>query len=219
MMNKQKGNMYPWVTHTWNAIRGKCPYDCNYCYMKNLIKNKKLRLEEKELETDLGQNNFIFVGSSIDMFAETIPRIWIEKVLAHCRKYPNNTYLFQSKNPKRFYEFIKLRMFPKRTILGTTIETNRNYETKAPQPKERYMAMKNIKEFEKMVSIEPIMDFDFNIMVGMIYFIRPKFVSIGADSKGHNLPEPPKERLIKLIEELTRFTKVKVKDNLKRLLI
>ena len=31
MLNRQKGNMYPWITHTWNPIKGKCPHDCTYC--------------------------------------------------------------------------------------------------------------------------------------------------------------------------------------------
>ena len=26
--------MYPWVTHTWNPLAGRCKHDCNYCYMK-----------------------------------------------------------------------------------------------------------------------------------------------------------------------------------------
>jgi len=25
-LNKQKGNMYGFVTHTWNVIKGKCPH-------------------------------------------------------------------------------------------------------------------------------------------------------------------------------------------------
>ena len=32
-MNKQKGNMYGFVTHTWNAIKGRCSHNCSYCYM------------------------------------------------------------------------------------------------------------------------------------------------------------------------------------------
>ena len=58
-MNKQKGNMYGFVTHTWNPIRGECPHDCKYCYMKKWGKQKPLRLVEKELKTDLGSGNFI----------------------------------------------------------------------------------------------------------------------------------------------------------------
>ena len=72
--------MYPFVSHTWNVIRGKCPHECIYCYMKK-FKVGELRFEEKELKTNLGKGNFIFVGSSIDMWAEQIPDEWIEKVL------------------------------------------------------------------------------------------------------------------------------------------
>ena len=71
-LNKQKGNMYAFVTHTWNAVKGKCPHDCEYCYMKEFPQGE-LKFDEKELKTDLGEGNFIFVGSSCDMFADAVP--------------------------------------------------------------------------------------------------------------------------------------------------
>jgi len=36
--------------------------------------------------------------------------------------------------------------------------------------------------------------------------------------KGNHLPEPSKDKIELLIDELSKFTKVKVKDNLKRLM-
>lgn len=214
-LNKQKGNMYPWVTHTWNVVKGKCPYDCLYCYMKD-YPQPELHFDEKELKTNLGSFNFIFVGSSCDMWADGIDAFWIHSVLRHCRRYPLNRYLFQDKNPARFLEF--LEFMPPNHILGTTIETNRVYGlSKAPAPEARMTAMLAL-PMPKMVSIEPIMDFDLDILAGWIREIKPVFVSIGADSKGHNLPEPPSWKIEALIEELGKFTEVKVKDNLKRLL-
>ena len=219
MMNKQKGNMYPWVTHTWNPIKGRCPHRCCYCYMKKYWnKLKEPYLDEKCLKDNLGSGNIIFVGSSIDMWANDIPDDWILKVLSHCRKYPNNTYLFQSKNPFRFSRFRD--QFPPNTILGTTLETNRDYNfSKAPQPRLRVEALKswNGTGMVKMVSIEPIMDFDLDKFISMIALCEPVFVSIGADSKRNNLPEPPKEKIVKLISELRKVTKVRLKNNLKRL--
>ena len=50
---ESKGNMYPWVTHTWNVIKGKCPHDCSYCYMKRFPQNE-LRLDEKEISKRSG---------------------------------------------------------------------------------------------------------------------------------------------------------------------
>ena len=55
-------------------------------------------------------------------------------------------------------------------------------------------------------------------MVSWMKNIDPTFISIGADSKGHNLPEPPGAKVKELIQELEKFTEVKVKKNLSRLL-
>lgn len=216
-LNKQKGNMYPFVTHTWNPIRGKCPHDCVYCYMKGFPAGE-YRLVSTELKTDLGQGNFIFVGSSTDGWVYPLARTeWILVILNHCRRYPLNRYLFQSKAPQRFSD--ELLEFPPDTVLGTTIETNRLYDytiSKAPPVGHRVAWMKELK-LPKMVSIEPIMDFDPEILVDWIKQIAPEFVSVGADSKGHNLPEPSPPKINTLIEGLQSFTRVYTKNNLKRL--
>jgi len=213
-LNKQKGNMYPFVSHTYNPIRGRCPHNCVYCYMKGFNVGE-LRFVEKELETNLGAGNFIFVGSSTDMWAEYIPEKWIERVYLKCLEHPNR-YLFQTKNPVRFLECWSL--FPDDTLLGTTIETNRHYDfiSKAPKVENRYNWMQEL-SYPTMISIEPIMDFDLDILVKWIAEIKPEFVSIGADSKRHNLPEPAPDKLEHLIEALQDITVVKLKDNLKRL--
>jgi len=214
-LNKQTGNMYPFITHTWNSIRGECPHDCSYCYMK-VYPQPELHFAEKEMNTNLGHHNFIFVGSSTDMWADAIPKEWIAKTLKHCRDSDAyNRYLFQSKNPTRFLDW--LAEFPDNTFLGTTIESNRHSTfSKAPPPLLRKEAMLKI-PIPKMVSIEPIMDFDLDDMVCWISEIAPEFISIGADSKSHNLPEPPLEKIKQLIRELQQITTVKIKDNLKRL--
>jgi len=211
-MNKQKGNMYAFVTHTWNPIRGKCPHDCSYCYMK-VYPQGDFRFVEEELKTNLGEDNFIFVGSSTDMWVKQSQAFWLDRILAHCREY-NNRYLFQSKTPERFHWFA----FPADTVLGTTLETNRFYDgiSKAPVVGHRVAWMKEL-ELPKMISVEPIMDFDLEYFVDWIRQIAPEFVSIGADSKGHKLPEPPPDKLQHLVNELQKFTTVKLKDNLKRL--
>jgi len=215
-LNKQKGNMYPFVTHTWNVIKGKCPHDCSYCYMK-VFPQGELHFDEKELKTDLGENNFIFVGSSCDMFAEEVVfNFRVKLILQHCLKYPKNTYLFQTKNPKRFFDFKgEIDKLP-HVILGTTIETDKNFNLKAPSIKERVGAMSKLNN-RKFVTIEPIMEFNIFNMVDYLMEINPEFVNIGADSKGHNLTEPSLEKIMQLKEELENFTKVNLKENLGRL--
>lgn len=75
MLNPRQGNMYEFVSHTWNVIKGRCCHNCTYCYMKKW-KQSSLHFDSKELLTDLGSNNFIFVGFGTDMFANNINPIW-----------------------------------------------------------------------------------------------------------------------------------------------
>jgi len=175
----------------------------------------EVHLDEKELKTDLGEGNFIFVGSSTDMFANNVPNEWIRRVLCMCSVFTKNTYLFQTKNSIRFKEFEEV--YPPNTIFGITLETNRaNNLYNAPPRIERFAQFSALKG-RKMVTIEPIMDFDLQDLRNQVFLMKPEFVNIGADSKGHNLPEPSAEKIGQLIKELKKFTKVNLKDNLKRI--
>ena len=209
--------MYEFVTHTWNSIKGKCYHDCSYCYVKRWGKLNPVRLDEKEFKTDLGTGNFIFVGSSCDMFSENIPDEWINKTLEHCKNFENR-YLFQTKNPKRI---LNLKL-PK-SVICTTIESDLFYSeimANSPKPYERAKYMKIISDcgFETFVTIEPIMDFSLDNLIKLIKQCSPKQVNIGADSGRNNLPEPSKAKVLELVSELQKFTTIHKKSNLQRLI-
>lgn len=235
-LNKPSGNMYKWA-FTWSPIGGKCPHACTFCYVEGKISpwlqrmgNDKYlgepRLIEEEFNTKLvvPDGYIIFVESCGDLFAYGIPDSWIQKVLNYISKFPQTTFLLQTKNPERFFDF----NIPQNCILGTTIETNRDYHmTKAPSPKERYhvfFMLSNMRDFEGnkiyrlMVSVEPVMDFDLDKLLFWIQEIDPEFVSIGADSGQNKLLEPPSEKLKEFIECLQKTTELRLKKNLKRLL-
>ena len=217
-LNKSKGDMYDWVTHTWNTIKGACPHDCSYCYMKRWGQLNPIRFDEGELNVDLGNGNFIFVGSSCDMFSGGINPKWVIKTLEHCANF-DNIYLFQSKNPKYFdlipiYEVDKFK-------LCITLETNRVYPDimkYSPEPIKRAIDFEKIPIKEKYITIEPIMDFDVRSLLAMVKSCNPQQVNIGADSGNNNLPEPDKIKVMELIEELEQYTVVKQKKNLSRIL-
>jgi len=217
-LREQKGNMYSFVSHTWNPIVGKCPHDCSYCYMKG-FKLPDLHLKEGELKVDLSKADFIFIGSGTDMFSRDVPKEWIQRVLEHCNKYPDVKYLFQSKNPIRFHEHGL--NFPPKSVFGTTIETDdESILSKisiTPAPIFRAIEMQNLGEVEKMVTIEPIMKFNLDSLATLIEMIKPSWVNIGADSKGNNLQEPTWDEILKLVERIEEFTVIKKKSNLKRL--
>ena len=224
-LNKVKGNMYGFVTHTWNTVKGICPHGCQYCYMSKRGKLNPVRLDTREFKTDLGTGNTIFVGSSCDMWAEAIPDDWILATLFHMKKFPNNTYFFQSKNPSRFFEFMLYLNFShafQEVIFCTTVETNRVYPQMGStlSPLIRTTFMKAVSEFHKThITIEPIMDFDLKRLLMLIKRVNPVQVNIGADSKGCKLPEPSPEKLNSLIQELRGLVPVVyLKPNLKRLL-
>jgi len=209
--------------YTWNPVGGECKHFCKYCYVKRgRTKNLKkymgeVRLDEKCMKDNLGNGNYIFVGSATDIFGDWVPDEIIKQVLDYCKKF-DNKYLFQTKNPIRFFSFFD--KFPHRSVLGCTIESNISYPhvSSAPDNGFRILAMSCVKGFEKMISIEPIMQFTLKDFVDKIKYINPSFVSIGADSKNCGLPEPESHKIEKLIKELKKFTDVKIKSNLSRII-
>ena len=179
-----------------------------------------LHFDEKELNTNLGKDNFIFVGSSCDMFAREIPNKWIYETLHRCSLF-DNKYLFQSKNPMRFLE-MKSHL-PENVILGTTIESDIRHSEmgNAPDVIHRTVAIGVLKsfDFKAIVTIEPVMDFTVDRLWNLIDMCKPDWVNIGANTNTKvKLPEPSPEKVMELIERLKEITEVKIKPNLKRLL-
>jgi len=219
-LNKQKGNMYGFITHTKNYIKGKCPIACEYCYMKQWKNLRDPRIDIIELKEDMGEGKYIFVGSSIDMWHKNILDDWKIQSLEHMNKYPGNKYLLQSKAPHEFiwwidnyYNLLK----PLDIIFATTIESDIDHGiSNAVSPWVRAEAMKFLKSrgYKTMVTVEPVLKFDLNIFALLLLYANADYYNIGADSKNHNLKEPTAEEIYSLIEAIPFHQK----NNLKRLL-
>jgi len=168
----------------------------------------------------LKSGKFYFVQSMGDLFAENVPFFMIADIMYYCNSF-DNQYLFQSKNPGRFNDFL---INSKTNILGTTIESNLDYPgmSKAPGIMDRVDAMINLRTagYRTMLTIEPILEFDIKELSKIIIAVSPEWINIGADSMGHDLPEPSKRKIIELIELLKLYGKIEIrqKKNLKRLL-
>jgi hypothetical protein len=222
-MTESKGNMYGWAK-PWNPLGGKCFHDCSYCSTNRLrrfptIDQKYSGPAKLFFDHPAESDKIIFVCGQSDLFAENIPSAWISNLLSRCRAIDNN-YLFQTKNPARMKQFAI--QFPERSILCTTIETNRRYPQmgNTPDPLLRAMAMAEhrLAGFQTQITIEPIMDFDLVEFIEILKTASSAKVNIGADSKHNHLPEPSKEKLLALIDELQKFTIIDRKTNLARLL-
>jgi DNA repair photolyase len=227
-LNKSRGNMYPWVTHTHSHLAGRCSHQCKYCYVqvsenryRSGLYSGPSRLREKELLVNYGTGKTIFIEHMNDLFAKDISDHTIASVITHAKSFPENTYVFQTKNPARFYDWLNDFYAPASTILGTTIESNREYPglSTAPTARERYLAMKDIPAYLKtFVTIEPVLDFDVDILAAWISEIHPDFLNLGADSKGIGLIEPTVEKIMQLTEKLKGYgVELREKHNLQRL--
>lgn len=166
------------------------------------------------------KHEFIWACSAGDIsFADPL---WIDIILSRIKKrLMNRTFLFQSKDPRCFKE----HEFPENVMLGITLETNRDegYSegmplegmneliSKAPSPSARNEAFLDVEHGRKIYTIEPILDFDLEELVGMIKEGEPERVYLGYDTKNCGLPEPDIKKTKKLRDELRGFTKVFLK--------
>jgi hypothetical protein len=82
--------------------------------------------------------------------------------------------------------------------------------------RERALALVELSDYRRMVTIEPILAFDMAEMMELISIINPEWVNVGADSKGHHMVEPRPYNIKLLIEGMREFTVVKLKSNLER---
>lgn len=225
------GNMYGDSVKQWNVFIG-CKFSCIYCkksfqaqmkrQMPMIDKNGKKRgcqdcydykphFHEDRLMDSLPNtkgDEFIWACSSGDIsFAK---HEWIIKILRRIKELPHKTFFFQTKKPSFFLYY----PFSENILLGMTLETNRDkgYDliSKAPLPSQRDSFI-YVKHPRKVITIEPILDFDLDIFQEWIRQVNPERVYIGYDTKKTKLPEPSLHKTWELIEALEDFTVVKKK--------
>jgi len=180
-MNKTK---IEYVDYTWNPVTG-CLHNCNYCYAKKIAKRfpdnyredfmpefRPERLIEPEL---LKHGAKIFVVSMGDLFGDWVPSDWINKIIKVCENEQRSTFMFLTKNPKRYWDF----KFPKNCWLGFSASSTSDYL-------ERIQFVNRMKRNIVFASIEPIqepMDLDGTIL--------PDWIIVGAETGNRkNAPQP-----------------------------
>lgn len=214
-----------------------CGFGCVYCAFQKFQKISSCQkcrdnvphshmevLSRTPPKTQPGE--FLSVGLSGDVSYMKKSDFW--QVIEYCRKWKDRTFLIQSKNPAyflRFQEMIAPLRIPDNVILGTTIETNKSgfdsitdddytkhkYHdyadiSRAPFPIDRYEAMLKL-TCRKAVTIEPVLDFNIDILFKRIKDIAPEFCYAGYCNDGHEgkrlrLPEPPLKKTLELITRL-----------------
>ena len=225
-MVDKKSNMYA-DAKTWNPFKG-CRFDCTYCKPSFQLQAKfhshdcekcydYVPHSHEERLGKIPSAPIVFVCGDADI--SFCPPSFTRKIIAAVKQHKpqmEKTFYFQSKRPEYFEQFLPL--FPENVILLTTLETNRDagYEavSKAPPPTERYKQFKKLKYSRKVVTIEPVMDFDDDVFPKWIVGLKPEYVWLGLNSKPKvTLPEPSPKKLRKLVKRLTGAgIKIRPKD-------
>jgi len=210
------------VMRTWNPFTG-CGFECTYCWARPLAEGKLARsypngfipeFHPDRLKVKFHHGETVFVSDMGDISFASWPAL--RSILEVIEHNPETDFLIQTKDPAMF---LNGRGWLPNIIQGTTIETNREITgSKAPRTVSRYHSFAVNNHPRKMVSIEPIMDFDPSVFTAWILDIAPRIVQIGADNYRHNLPEPSWGKVAHLISVLeSAGIHVEQKDGLKRL--
>lgn len=213
---KAKSHMYA-AAETWNPFKG-CKFDCIYCIPSfqsqakrqkhNCLKCYRYEPHEHPVRlTKIPGSEIVFVCGNGDI-AFCRPSYIRRIIEAIAARGGSQSFYLQSKKPSCFKPLLKL--LPKTVILVTTLETNRDEGygkvSKAPKPSSRFKQFASLKYPRKVVTIEPVMDFDVQEFANWIIQIKPEYVWLGLNSreKQVQLPEPSPDKLREFVGILAR---------------
>ena len=196
-------------TQTFNPAVG-CKYGCVYCKpsFQAILKRfhgKKCKgckdftphyHPERLNKIPTNKENLLLFGTGdITFYKEDFVIKTLKLVNEKLEKYSDITLYLQSKNPIIFNKYLPY-LVEDRTVLLTTLETNRDYNyftfSKAPMPSVRAKDFNSLDFDHKIITIEPVMDFDLIPFFNMIQDINPERIYLGLNSRPKQvlLPEP-----------------------------
>ena len=219
--------LYDFVTHTHTHLGGKCSFDCQFCYVNAMPFERPpkyrgaIRLMEEEFSVKYKTGKTVLMENSNDLFTHEVPRPWIKRVFEHCIRWPENTYVWLTQNPKRYVTLCLPT--PPNSMWGATIESDIDHISIswAPPREARKRAMERFESDSKFLCIEPILDFDPENFTRWIKEMKVRFIILGADTRGHSkLPEPKPEKVEELIKRVHDIggVEIKIKKSLARLM-
>jgi len=179
-----------WCDYTWNPVTG-CKHGCPYCYARKIAERFKgskawpqgfepmfhpERLAEpRKLGTkyycpeSMAKGFSIFVCSMADLFGDWVPDSWINEVMLAAKGANRHTYIFLTKNPKR-YLTLPGSCFQDNFWFGTSI-------TNASDAGQRLHWLKRLPKANTFISFEPLLG-----DVGPLDLTGIKQVIIGAQT-------------------------------------
>lgn len=203
-----------WAAWSWNPVTG-CNGGCSYCYAKDIAmrftghfkpefhKDRLNAAANTKPISGIKGGSRVFVCSMADLFGSWVPNEWISSVIKVVESNPQWTFVFLTKNPRR-YESVT---FPDNAWIGATVDTQARVKDT-----EKYME-RAVAEF-KFVSCEPLLE--------KVEFKNPEIFDafiIGGQSASSGAPafQPEWKWVMTLLRQVEDLKKLLWwKDNLER---
>jgi hypothetical protein len=185
----------------WNPVLFKCPYQCTYCPQWQ---------EEQETETptlhenwrEIPDNLAVWVGENTDIFHPDVSDEII-RILFHEANKARHGYLWCTKNPSRYKDFIG--KYPDWSYLITTIESDIDHKLCLAEPPvkrfEHLMELGKPRGVEICISAQPICQFTPRFLEQLIE-LDPHQVSLGPEKRGRNGPWAELDDVLQLAWDL-----------------
>ena len=184
-----------WTEHTWNPVTGctKLSPGCKHCYAETMSRRLlamgargyengfKVTLHPERLPQPHERKTptVYFVNSMSDLFHESVPDQFIERVIAVCRDTPQHTYQILTKRAERLPKFFSTRACPSNVWLGVSVE-DRRYGLP------RIDHLRRVKASVRFLSVEPLLE-----DIGTINLQGIHWVIVGGESGAKARPMRP----------------------------
>lgn len=155
-----------WTDRTWNPVTGctKISTGCAHCYAETMSKRLKAMgvekysngfaptMHEASLDEPLKwkKPHTVFVCSMADLFHESVPFDFIDRVMDTIRLAGQHRYQILTKRATRMAEYFSQRSIPSNVWLGVTVE--------AREAKARIDVLRMIPASVRFLSCEPLVE-------------------------------------------------------------
>ena len=207
-----------WCDYTVNPVKGKCPAACPYCYARRLYDRFKWDPEPR-LDLDAFQSlrtvkepSRVFVGSTMELFGDWIPRAWMMDILSLCDSYKRDghIFLFLTKRPEKL---INWSPFPDNCWVGVSA-------TNVAQFHDAVHGLAYIEATIKFLSFEPLLarlDIDLELLTSLLKKTA-NWIIVGQQTPVSRKTSPGIEWVRRIVEASDRAgLPVFLKDNLESL--